>query len=342
MESRFLSALHCRNSGPPPLWLMRQAGRYLPEYRALRAKYSFLDMCHQPDLIAEVTLMPLRRFDIDAAILFSDILIILEVLGRTVRFEDGRGPVIDRPLRSIQDVRELKVGSVVDTLSFVTKGIRALRPQLKVPLIGFCGAPFTVASYLIEGGSSKDLALTKQWMFHDPKGFHELLQLIAQVDIDYLRMQVAAGVDVIQLFDSWAHTLAYPQFREFSLAYLEKIVVALADTKVPVILFCRGSSVFAPDLATLAPAAIGLDWNCSMREMRQRLSPHVALQGNLDPSLLLAPRDVIRKEAGALIDSMADDPGFIFGLGHGVLPQTPIEAVQTLVECVKTRASVSV
>lgn len=335
-----LDALQCINNERPPVWLMRQAGRYLPEYRALRAKHSFLEMCHCPDLITQVTMMPIERFGFDAAILFSDILIILEALGRTVRFEEGRGPVIDHPLRCSSDIASLKNSDVQKTLGFVAEGIVQLKKRLSVPLLGFCGAPFTVASYLIEGGSSTDLALTKRWMYRDPVGFHLLLDLIAQASIDYLLMQISAGVDAIQIFDTWANALPYRQFGEFSLAYLDRIVQALRPTGKPVILFCRGSSLFAESLVALQPAAISFDWNCDLAHQRKRLGSDIALQGNLDPQLLFAPLPVIEREVNELLDAMEGDSGFILGLGHGILPETPLAAVETLVDCVKARIRV--
>ncbi|MDP1835128.1 MAG: uroporphyrinogen decarboxylase [Chlamydiales bacterium] len=335
MTSLFLNALSCCNDGRPPVWLMRQAGRYLPEYRALRARHDFLDMCHRPELIADVTLMPIKRFDMDAAILFSDILIVLEILGRKVRFEEGVGPVIDRPLANAIDVHELKIADI-SQLSFVAEGIARIKQQLRQPLIGFCGGPFTVASYLIEGGSSRELSKTKRWMFQDPDSFHQLLDIITQINIDYLKLQVAAGVDAIQVFDSWAQVLAPNHFEEFSLRYMDKIVKALEPTKKPIILFCRGSSVFAKQLASSQPSAISVDWNSDLAHQRKLLGPNIAIQGNLDPHLLFAPLHVIRREAEDLLSRMRGDKGFIFGLGHGVLPETPIEAVETLVNCVRT------
>ncbi len=341
MNDRFLRALQGQNFDRPPVWLMRQAGRYLPEYRALRQRCSFLQMCHDPDLIAEVTLMPITRFGMDAAILFSDILLILEAFGRKVAFEEGRGPVIEQPVRTAQDVAGLPEAHL-EALSFVGEGIKQLRKVLNVPLIGFCGGPFTVASYLIEGGTSRDLALTKRWMFQDPTSFHALLEKITRASIRQLQFQIDSGVQAIQIFDSWAHVLAARQFREFSLAYLGKIVTALRASGKPIILFCRGSSVFAEQLAELAPAAISIDWNSDLSQQRKRLGPDVALQGNLDPFLLFAPLEVIRTEVKILLNSMKGDPAFILGLGHGVLPQTPVEAVETLVQCVQEHREVLV
>lgn len=333
-NNRLLQALACRNTSRPPVWLMRQAGRHLASYRALRQKYAFLEMCHEPDLIAEVTLLPIQAYGVDAAILFSDILVVAEALQVGLRFEDKLGPIIERPLRQAVDVEKLPEPRDLSSLAFVGKGIERVKPQLSVPLIGFCGAPFTVASYLIEGKTSRDFKETKQWMLKDPESFHALLRKIADWSIAYLNLQIEAGVDALQIFDSWAHTLADRQFREFSLAYLEFILKGL-KRPIPVILFCRGSSVFAPQLAAVRPAAIGLDWNCRLAQMRGEIPLSIALQGNLDPAILYAPLNKIREEVKHLISEMQGDPGFIFNLGHGLPPDVSEEAVRTLIDCVK-------
>lgn len=335
MNTLLIDALHCRNrSGRPPVWLMRQAGRYMPQYRALRAKHSFLDMCHQPELITEVTLQPVQAFGMDAAILFSDILLVTEAWGLGLRFDDGVGPLIERPLSAAQDVAALPPVAMGHALGFVGEGIRLLKSELAVPLLGFCGAPFTVASYMIEGKSSKDLRKTKQWMLSDPKSFHSLLDKVVQGSLDYLDMQIAAGVDAIQIFDSWAGVLGHAQFREFSLAYLDKMVRHVKG-KVPVIVFCRGASVFAPQLAEIAPSAISLDWNCDLAGVRKQTPASIALQGNLDPDILYAPLPVIKQEVKSLLKAMQGEQGYIFNLGHGITPQVPVEAVRTLVDAVK-------
>ncbi|MBA3817228.1 MAG: uroporphyrinogen decarboxylase [Parachlamydiaceae bacterium] len=335
MNQLLLQALKCRNQGRAPVWLMRQAGRYMPEYRALRTKYSFLEMCHNPELVAEVTLLPIRSFGMDAAILFSDILVIPEALQVGLRFDDGVGPIIERPLNTAADVDALPAVNMREALNYVAEGIALLRPQLDVPLLGFCGAPFTVASYMIEGKSSRDLRKTKEWMLRDPISFHKLLDRLADDAIDYLLMQADAGVQAVQVFDSWAGVLAPGQFREFSLAYLEKIVRKV-ESRVPVIVFCRGSSIFAPELAEIQPSAISLDWHCHPSKVRQALPQNIALQGNLDPDILYAPLPVIRKEVTNLLKSMQGDPGYIFNLGHGITPGVPVEAVRELVDCVKS------
>jgi uroporphyrinogen decarboxylase len=336
MNDLFLQALQCRNTSGPPVWLMRQAGRHLASYRALRQRYSFLEMCHNPDLITEVTLLPIKAYEMDAAVLFSDILVVAEAMGVGLRFEDNLGPLIERPIMTRQEIEALPPPDL-SKLQFVAQGIRQLKSQLQVPLIGFCGAPFTVASYMIEGKTSRNFKKTKSWMLRDPEGFHALLKKIADWSIAYLKLQIEAGVDAIQIFDSWANALAHHSFREFSLVYLKYLLEGIHATGIPTLLFCRGSSVFAPQLAELKPAGIGLDWNCQMMQMR-RLIPHsIALQGNLDPDILYAPLPRLESEVQRLLEEMEGDRGFIFNLGHGIAPDVSEEAVKTLVDCVKSK-----
>ena len=334
MNNLVLDALHCKNSGRTPVWLMRQAGRYMPQYRAIRAKHSFLEMCHDPELASQITLMPIRTFGFDAAILFSDILVIPEALGVGLRFEEAKGPIIERPLETLGDIERLPKIDVHHSLGYVKEAIKLLIPQLKVPLLGFCGAPFTVASYMIEGGTSRDLKKTKQWMLREPASFHKLLDHIATCTIDYINMQAEAGVQALQFFDSWAHVLSHGQFREFSLPYLAKLKNGLKKA-LPVILFCRGSSVFAPDLAEIHPAAISIDWNGDLQRIRSAIPSSIALQGNLDPDYLYAPRRLLQREIRRVLKQMKGEPGYIFNLGHGIHPDILPDAVKTLVETVQ-------
>jgi uroporphyrinogen decarboxylase len=335
MNTLLLDALKCENQDRPPVWLMRQAGRFLPEYRALRAKHSLWTLFHTPELAAEVTQLPLTTLGVDAAILFSDILVIAEALGLKINFPESGGPFVDTPIRTREDIDRLVLKNVDETLSYVKQTILLLKPQLAVPLIGFCGAPFTVASYLIERKGKGDLTATKEWLYQDPVAFHSLLQKITEASIAYLRLQIASGVNAIQIFDSWAGVLSYPHFLEFSAAYMQKIIAALQDTQIPIILFCRGSSLFASELASLGAQAISFDWHQEMSALRSRVPPHVAMQGNLDPDLLKAPLPVIQKKVQSLLDSMQDCPGFIVNLGHGVLPDTPVDGARCLIETVK-------
>ena len=334
----FLDALACRNFARPPIWMMRQAGRHLASYRAIREKHPFLEMCHDPQLIAEITLLPLQAYDLDAAILFSDILLIPEAMGLPLRFEEGIGPVFDRPITTPYAIEKIPSPPAdLSSLQCVAQGIALLKQQLSVPLIGFCGAPFTVASYMIEGQSSRSLKKTKQWMFQDPLSFKRLLEKITEWSIAYLQLQIKAGADAIQIFDSWANFLAHHQFKEFSLYYLQRLLEGISQTNTPSLLFCRGSSVFAPQLAKLKPSGIGLDWNCQLSSLRPLIPSSIALQGNLDPDILYAPLHKIEEEANRLLDEMQGDPGFIFNLGHGIAPDVPEEAVYTLVNCIKRR-----
>jgi len=293
-------------------------------------------MCHEPELIAQVTLLPMEAYEMDAAILFSDILLVPEAMGVGLRFEDQTGPIIERPLLTLEDIERLPLPDP-STLQFVAQGIVQLKPKLNVPLIGFCGAPFTVASYMIEGKTSGHLKKTKRWMFKDPHGFHTLLKKIADWSVAYLMLQIQAGVEAIQVFDSWAHCLAYHSFREFSFTYFKYLLDGIRHTGIPAILFCRGSSVFAPQLAELEPAAISLDWNCRMADMRRFIPSSIALQGNLDPDTLYAPLPHLESEVDRLLDEMAGDRGFIFNLGHGIGADVSEEAVHRLVACVKKK-----
>ncbi len=321
--SSFLAALHCRNRGRPPVWIMRQAGRYMPEYRALRKKYSFKEMIRTPEIAAEVTLMPIKQFGMDAAIIFSDILTIPEALGCPFEFHEGVGPVFEKPMTP-QGVRDL---SAINSLNYVGQAIRMVKPELDVPLLGFCGAPFTVASYMAGG-----IKQAKKWLFQSPDSFHKLLDIITTASIDYLNMQIHAGIDAFQIFESWSCSLGYPQLQEFSFPYMKRIIDA---SSVPVILFGKGTSGCIRDLAALTPHALSLDWNCDLLAVRGQVPEGIALQGNLDPHVLYGSAETIRRECRQLLDKMRHDKGFIFNLGHGILPDISPDAVKVLVDTVK-------
>lgn len=325
---KFLDALHGCNLGCPPLWIMRQAGRYLPSYQALRKRYTFEQLIHNSALAAEVTLLPFKEFEFDAAVLFSDILVVGELFGRRFHFPEGQPPCIDSP---ITEADSLVAKSPQETLSYVKETISLVKPQLKVPLIGFCGGPFTLASYLIEGGS-KTLSQTKKWLFTNPQSFHVLLQKITAASIAYVNMQIEAGVEAVQIFDSWAHVLAPRQFEEFSLSYLQ---IMTNQIKAPVILFARSSSFRAKELATASPAAISFDWQRDLQEICLELPPSISVQGNLDPDLLRGDVQILKENVRLLLTSMQGHPGYICNLGHGILPDTPIDNVKALVDFVK-------
>jgi uroporphyrinogen decarboxylase len=305
---------------------MRQAGRFLPEYRDLRTRHALWEMFHNSELAAQVTRLPLDVLGVDAAILFSDILVIAEAFGLKVHFPESGGPYVEPAITSSADIDALVQLDVQDVLSYVQKTIQILKSDLRVPLIGFCGGPFTVASYLIEKGT------LQEWLKSDPTSFHKLLHKLACASIDYLRMQIQAGVDVIQIFDSWASLLTEAQFHEFSLHYLRLIIDALRETQIPVIVFCRNSSLFPRELAELGPSAISFDWHQEMSQLRAQVPEHIAIQGNLDPEILRGPRPVLLAATQRLLHAMRGQPGFILNLGHGVLPDTPVDNVRCFIE----------
>lgn len=334
MNSLFLQALLGQNrSGRPPLWLMRQAGRYMHEYQLLRKRYDILTLFHTPELITEITLLPIKAFGFDAAILFSDILLIAQALGFSLKFEEGAGPVLDPPLTSAEDLDRLLGRDVVSAHQHILQAVRALKKELTVPLIGFAGAPFTLASYLIEGGSSSSLQKTKKWLFEDPESFTKLLDILADYTIEYLNAQIDAGVDAIQLFDSWAGVLPEPQFEAFSAHFLQKIMRGIKPC--PCLIFCRGASLFAENLAAIKPQGISLDWQSDLLKVRERVGSTICLQGNLDPDILMTNPATVKREATRILQRMKQDPAFIFNLGHGVLPKTPRENVEALIHCVR-------
>ncbi len=335
MNPLLLDALKGKNfSNRPPVWLMRQAGRYMPEYRKIREKYDFLEMCKTPEIATEITLQPIKAFGPDAAIVFSDILVIPDALDVGLRFEDGAGPVIEKALKTDRDIENLRTESLLGKLDYVFQTIRLLKKELKIPLIGFAGGPFTVASYMIEGRTGKTLRNTKKWMIQNPDSFHKLLNLLTSHTIEYVEKQIDSGADVIQIFDSWANALSDNHFREFSLPYMKRISDAVRKKNVPSILFCKGSCVFAPLLAKAGPSGIGLDWNAGIASVRSKL-PNITLQGNLDPDILYASPPVLQREVKSILDSMQNDPAYIFNLGHGIAPDVSPDAVKILIDTVK-------
>lgn len=331
-NTSFIDALHFKNAGTPPIWLMRQAGRYLPEYRAIRKNHTFMEMVKNPKIVCEVTAQPLQRFKFDAAILFSDILMLPHALGMPLEFKESVGPVFQSPLNTIEDLVPLKKGSV-SSLDYVFEAIEQIQQNIDVPLIGFAGAPFTVASYMIEGGSSKTLAKTKRWLINDKSSFLDIMEFLTEKTIEYLNKQADLGVAAVQLFDTWAGALSESQFRECSFPYLKRIIDSVSK-KVPVILFSKAATAFAQVFQDLGAAGIAFDINANMAEQRKKM-PSIVLQGNLDPDVLLADPEIVQKEAGKILDSMKNDPGFIFNLGHGILPETPLESVQALIDKVR-------
>lgn len=339
-DSRFIKALWRQPVDKTPVWLMRQAGRYLPEYRALREKTpDFMRFCSTPELAAEATLQPLRRFDLDAAILFSDILVVPQAMGMDVQFVKGDGPHFPKPLRSLQEIQQLQTDDIESRLQYVFSTIRLILQNMprKLPLIGFAGSPWTCATYMIEGGSSKNFAVIKTMLYRDPKCLHELLQKLTQATIDYLNAQITAGVNAVMLFDTWGGVLSTPDYQNFSLNYLQQIASHLKHPKngrIPVIFFTKGGGQWLEKIADSGCDAVGLDWTAAIAQARQRIGHKVALQGNLDPCLLLAEPAQIEQAAQKICQDYGPHPGHIFNLGHGILPQTPPENVSVLVEAV--------
>jgi uroporphyrinogen decarboxylase len=331
----FLAA--CRREPTPytPIWLMRQAGRYLPEYRALRARHGFLELCKTPAAACEVTLMPVERLGVDAAILFADILLPLEPLGVGLEYTAGDGPHIPRPVRAAGDVERLRPVAVEDALGFVFETVRLARRSLdgRVPLIGFAGAPFTLASYLIEGGASRDFLLTKRFMRDEPAAWDRLMTRLADVTGDYLAGQIRAGAQAVQVFDSWVGALAPADYRDVVMPHTRRALERL-PRETPVIHFGTGTAGLLEAMREAGGDVIGLDWRVDIAAAWQRLGADVAVQGNLDPAVLLGPVAGIRRAARQILDQVAGRPGHIFNLGHGVHQETPVDHARALVDMV--------
>ena len=318
-----------------PVWLMRQAGRYMPEYRQVRDQLSFLEMCGRPEVAAEVTVTAVRRLKVDAAIIFADILLPLLPMGVGLHYEKGDGPIIDRPVRTLEDLRTISSIDVRGALGFVGEAIKLARKELSgsVPLIGFAGAPFTLASYIIEGGGSRQYLATKRLMYNHPEVWAGLMRMLVDATVDYLAMQIEAGADIIQLFDSWVGSLGPDDYRRFVLPYTAEIIRRLPDS-APVIHFGTVTGNLLELMREAGGDVIGLDWRVNLSEAWERLDHRVAVQGNLDPIALFAGLDEIRARARAILEQAGGRPGHIFNLGHGILPETPVEHVVALVEMV--------
>lgn len=334
MDDLFLRALHCESVSRPPVWLMRQAGRYMPEYRALKDKYSFLELCGNPELAYLVTMMPIKAFEPDAAILFADILLILETLGFGLGFGKDHGPLVETH-DLLKSLDSLSIKPVQEVLHYIPKTIEILKKDLKVPLIGFCGAPFTLATYVLEGRSSQHFEKTHEWVYHHREKLHRLCQILTDQTIEYLKMQIKAGANALQIFDSWLGHFSYSIAAEFSLPYLKQIVEALRATNVPIILFAKGTSSLLQEFVSLHPDAISLDTGCDLLKVKQRVPDSIALQGNLDPHLLTASKDRLKEELHRLLDGMQGRPGYIVNLGHGIRPNASYESVRLLFDTVK-------
>ncbi|TMK36703.1 MAG: uroporphyrinogen decarboxylase [Actinobacteria bacterium] len=335
---RLLCALRREPVDRTPVWFMRQAGRYLPEYRQLRGDRDILETIRIPDEAVEITLQPLRRMPLDAAILFSDIVVPLVAIGVAFRIEAGRGPVLDEPIRSRADVDRLRPLEPEADEPYTLEAVRALRRELQVPLLGFAGAPFTLASYLIEGGPSRDHARTKGLLFADPPTWDALMGALVDVVVPHLRAQVGAGASALQIFDPWVGALAPAPYRAHVLPHMRRLFSEIADLAVPVIHFGVGTSELLELMRDAGGDAIGVDHRIPLDRAWERLGPATAIQGNLDPAVLLAPWDVVEREAIDVLDRAGGRPGHVFNLGHGVLQDTPVESVQRLVELVHARS----
>jgi uroporphyrinogen decarboxylase len=335
VDSPFLKA--CRREPTPvtPIWLMRQAGRYMPEYRALRSRVTFLELCKRPELAAEVTVTAAERLGVDAAILFADILLILEPLGFALEFADGEGPVIRNPLSSARDVDRIRSLEAMAPLQYVLDAVRSIRASLPqtVSLIGFAGAPFTLACYAIEGGSSRHYTRAKSFMYRDQGAWDALLGRLVSATTLYLNSQVMAGAQAVQVFDSWVGTLSPHDYQRFVQPHMAKLFAGL-DPATPVIHFGTETSSLLELQRDAGGTVIGLDWRIELDRAWERLGPGVAVQGNLDPAVLLAPRPEIESQTRQILNQAAGRPGHIFNLGHGILPQTPVDHVRALVDFV--------
>ena len=340
-NDRFLRALLREPVDVTPVWMMRQAGRYLPEYRSIRKRAGdFLTLCKSPELACEVTLQPLRRYPLDAAILFSDILTIPDALGQGLYFSEGEGPRFQKVIKTATDVEHLPEINVARELSYVTDAVTLIREELNgtVPLIGFSGSPWTLATYMIEGGSSKDFRSAKQFMYDNPEAMHLLLGKLADAVTDYLNAQIRAGAQAVQIFDTWGGVLTTSCYAAFSLQYMRNIVGKLIKEhegrKVPIILFTKGGGLWLESIADSGCQAIGLDWTINIGDARRRVGDKVALQGNLDPSILYASPSIIRAEVENIIQNYGAGPGHIFNLGHGISPGVNPDNVTAFVDAV--------
>ena len=334
INERFLRACRREPVDATPVWFMRQAGRYMPEYRAIREKYSLLEICYQPELAAEVTMQPVHALGVDAAILFADILLPVIPLGLGLEFAKGEGPVIGKPVRTLGDLAAMKPVDAEADLGYVMDAIRILRRELAIPLIGFCGAPFTVASYIIEGGSSREFLHTKTMMYSAPELWRALMDKLSTVLADYLVAQIRAGAQAVQIFDSWVGALSPQDYEKFVLPYSQRVLEAAKAENVPVIHFGTNTTTLLPLMKRAGGDVIGLDWRIPLDDGWSLLGHDVAVQGNLDPTLLFAPLPEIKKRVQDILRRAEGRPGHIFNLGHGILQHTPVENVKAVVDMV--------
>lgn len=334
----FIDACYRKPTPRPPIWIMRQAGRYLSEYREIRKNYSFLEMCENPEVVKEVTLQPIRRFDMDAAIIFSDILIPLRPMGLELRFAAGEGPVIDNPIKNMDDVKALRRPEFPKDIDFLTEALRITREELdpSKALLGFAGAPFTMACYAVQGCGGKNFEVVRQFMYRDPKAFDTLLDFLADITIDYLKAQIKAGADAVQIFDSWGGLVSAYDYVHRIFPHVQKVLKGLEDCGVPRILFIKGAGHFRSFLGQAKAEVIGLDWTMPIENTRRILGDQFAVQGNMDPMILFADPEFIRERTLAMIEVNHDQPGYIVNLGHGINKETPVDHVKVFVDTVKS------
>jgi uroporphyrinogen decarboxylase len=335
LDSPFLKACRREPATVTPIWLMRQAGRYMPEYREVRSKVPFLDLCKRPELAAEVTVSAATRLGVDAAILFADILLVLEPLGFELEFAKGEGPIIHNPIRAGGDIDRIRPLETLDALDFVMDAVRLIRRALppQLPLIGFAGAPFTLACYVIEAGASRHYDRTKAFMYGDPGAWHALMERLVEATASYLNAQFASGAQALQVFDSWVGTLSPQDYRQFVSPHMARLFARL-EGPAPVIHFGTGTTGLLELQRDAGGSIIGLDWRVDLDQAWDRLGRDVAIQGNLDPAVLLAPQPEVKRQALRILEQAHGRPGHIFNLGHGILPQTPVDNVRFLVETV--------
>ncbi len=332
MNDTFLKACRGEAVDYTPVWIMRQAGRYMPEYRAVRGDVDFLTLCKTPELAAKVSLQPVDILGVDAAILFSDILIPVEAMGMGLHFSESKGPVFSEPIRSRAQFEKLIVPVPEDELSFVGETIKILRRELKVPLIGFSGAPFTLATYMIEGGGSKNFLYTKKMMYQNGALYKHLMEKITDTVTAYLRAQIRAGAQCVQIFDTWAGVLGPEDFKAYALPYVKTVIAALQGEGVPIIYFVNGCAGLLKEIKTSGAQVIGVDWKIDMAEAVRKVGKDYSVQGNLDPCALFMGQKGLAKKIQSVLKKGAKAKGHIFNLGHGVLPETPVENVKFLVD----------
>jgi uroporphyrinogen decarboxylase len=339
-ESRFVKACKAQPVDRTPVWFMRQAGRYMPEYRAVRKQYSLIEICKKPEIAAEVTITAAEVLGVDAAIIFADLLLPLEVMGLPFHFSAGEGPVIEKPVRQKEDIARLRTGRAAD-LGYVSEAVRLVCKHFgaRLPVIGFCGAPFTLASYMIEGGGSRNYVHTKKMMYSSPAAWDELMRKLVAVVSEYAAQQVHAGADVIQIFDSWVGCLSVEDYRRYVLRRTTELVKALQKTGVPIVYFGTDSATLLPSMRETCAEVIGLDWRIPLDDGWRSLGFDCAVQGNLDPVLLFADWKELKSRAEDVLHRAAARPGHIFNLGHGILPETPVENVKALAKFVQENSA---